>query len=112
MFAGTSPSRIAKKKWFRNQKIAIAIRNLEPVNEELISADQELQKRNGLHLEQCKEILYRLPVGIYTCNAEGYIELYNEAAVRLWGRAPEAGKEMWCGSWKIYNTDGTLLPHD
>src|SRR5689334_6504243 len=71
---------------------------------------QELQ--NGLQIDHCKEILYKLPVGVYTCNAEGYIELYNEAAVQLWGRTPEAGKEKWCGSWKMYNTDGTLLPHD
>jgi PAS domain S-box-containing protein len=79
---------------------------MKSVNEELIS-----QKYNDLHIEQFKEILYRLPVCVYTCDAEGYIEMYNDAAVQFWGRTPKPG-EKWCGSWKLYNTDGTFLPHD
>ena len=31
----------------------------------------------------------------------------------LWGREPEIGKDLWCGSWKIYEPDGiTPLPLD
>jgi len=58
-----------------------------------------------------RDLIQGSPVGIYTCNAEGDIELYNETAVKLWGRKPEAGKDKWCGSWKMYNADGTFLPH-
>jgi PAS domain S-box-containing protein len=50
-----------------------------------------------------------LPVAIYTCNNVGYIESYNPAAVRLWGREPEAGRELWCGSWKIFKTNGAPM---
>ncbi len=57
-----------------------------------------------------KELINKLPVAVYTCNAEGYIESFNEAAVNLWGRTPDLGKDMWCGSWKIYKTDGSYLP--
>jgi len=32
--------------------------------------------------------------------------------VKLWRRAPEPGKDKWCGSWNMYNADGTLLPHE
>ncbi len=42
----------------------------------------------------------------------GRITLYNQAAVTLWGRDPEVGKDLWCGSWKIYRPDGTPLPLD
>ncbi|MDB5023703.1 MAG: domain S-box protein [Mucilaginibacter sp.] len=53
-----------------------------------------------------------LPVAFYTCNRQGYITSYNHAAVKLWGREPALGKDMWCGSWKIFNPDGTELPLD
>ena len=59
-----------------------------------------------------RELIYGSPVGIYTCNAEGEIEMYNETAERLWGRKPIAGTDKWCGSWKMYDPDGTLIPHD
>ena len=48
---------------------------------------------------------------IYTCNKMGFITTYNKAAVNLWGREPEVNKDLWCGSWKIYNKDGSDLPH-
>ncbi len=56
------------------------------------------------------ELIEGLPVAIYRCDADGYVLVYNKAAVELWGRAPEIGKELWCGSWKIFKTDGTPLP--
>ncbi len=56
------------------------------------------------------QLLQALPAAVYTCDADGYIQLYNKAAVELWGREPIAGKDQWCGSWKIYRMDGTLLP--
>jgi len=55
---------------------------------------------NGMHL------LESLPAAIYTCDTEGRITFYNEAAADLWGRAPEIGKDLWCGSWKIFDTSG------
>ena len=78
------------------------------------NTDITLQK-NDEKLVKEKEAMYRglvysLPSAIYTCNAEGYIELYNEAAAKLWGRRPEIGKELWCGSMEIFRTDGSPLP--
>ena len=60
----------------------------------------------------CRELIEGLPAAIYTCDAEGRITFYNNAAAELWGRKPIIGKDLWCGSWKIYRTDGTLLPLD
>jgi len=61
---------------------------------------------------QHMDLLQALPLAVYATDAEGWITFYNEAAVALWGRSPVLGRERWCGSWRIYRTDGTLLPHD
>lgn len=58
------------------------------------------------------ELIEGLPAAIYTCDVQGIITFYNEAAVELWGRRPEIGRDIWCGSWKIFRTDGTRLPLD
>ena len=58
------------------------------------------------------QLLQALPAAVYTCDANGYIQLYNKAAVELWGREPLAGKDKWCGSWKLYKPDGSPLPLD
>jgi len=58
------------------------------------------------------DIMARLPAAVYTCDKNGYITFYNKAAATLWGREPEIGRDMWCGSWKIYRPDGTHLPLD
>jgi PAS domain S-box-containing protein len=59
-----------------------------------------------------RNLIFGLPVALYTCDADGYIQLYNDAAVKLWGRSPEIGKDLWCGSWKIFRTSGESLPLD
>ena len=53
-----------------------------------------------------------LPAAIYMTDAEGRITYYNEAAVQMSGRRPELGQHKWCVSWKLFNFDGTPLPHD
>jgi PAS domain S-box-containing protein len=54
-----------------------------------------------------------LPVGIYECDRHGVIVRYNRRAAELWGRAPKPGDpaERYCGSLRMYRTDGTVLPH-
>ena len=58
------------------------------------------------------ELLDRLPVAVYTTDAEGRITYFNEAAAEFWGHRPEVGTDKWCGSWKLYWPDGEVLPHD
>jgi PAS domain S-box-containing protein len=58
------------------------------------------------------EILDLLPAAVYICDAEGIIRYYNRRAAELWGRSPDVGEEMWCGSFRILRPDGTPLPHD
>jgi PAS domain S-box-containing protein len=51
---------------------------------------------------QYRTLIQNLPVAVYTCDEFGYIQLYNKAAVELWGRKPVPGDEQWCGSWKSF----------
>lgn len=52
-----------------------------------------------------------LGVALYTTDADGRITYYNEAAAQLWGRHPELGEE-WCGSWRLFWSDGRPMEHD
>lgn len=61
--------------------------------------------------KQYLDLIQNLPVAIYTVNSKGEILLYNKAAIVLWGREPQIKKEKWCGSWKIQNTEGSVIPH-
>jgi PAS domain S-box-containing protein len=49
------------------------------------------------------------PVAIYTCDRDGYVTSFNEAAALLWGREPEIGKDLY-GCWNIYYPDGRPMP--
>lgn len=63
--------------------------------------------------ELYKKLIYGLPVAFYTIDEHGVLTLYNEAAAELWGRHPQIGKDKWCGSWKIFESDGfTEVPLD
>lgn len=56
------------------------------------------------------EFLNALPAAVYTCNTFGFVTSCNEAAVKLWGRQPVIGKDLWYVSCKLYHLDGTPLP--
>ena len=63
--------------------------------------------------EKYRKLIHVLPAAVYTTDKNGIITLYNKAAAELWGRKPEIGKDIWCGSWKILDASGTIvLPHD
>jgi len=55
-----------------------------------------------------------LPGAVYVCAADGQVIRYNQTAAELWGRAPKVGdpSERFCGSFRLYQTDGAWLPHD
>jgi PAS domain S-box-containing protein len=58
------------------------------------------------------QLINNLPAAVYTCDINGYLTYYNQAAVQLWGRIPEIGKDVWCGSWRIYYLDGSPMSLD
>lgn len=58
-----------------------------------------------------RRFLDALGVAVYTADAEGRITYFNNAAADLWGRRPELGEE-WCGSWRLFWSDGRPMRHD
>lgn len=72
----------------------------------------EYQKRFGESERSYRNLMETMAVAVYTCDLEGRVNFHNDAAVSLWGRKPELGVELWCGSHKMYTLDGTWMPHD
>lgn len=54
-----------------------------------------------------------IPGAVYLCDADGWLVRYNREAVALWGQDPaQHGPQRFCGSQRLYLTDGTSLPHE
>lgn len=47
-----------------------------------------------------------LPLPFYTTDTAGRVTSFNRAAAELWGREPSLGHDLWCGSWRIFSSDG------
>jgi signal transduction histidine kinase len=60
-----------------------------------------------------KNLIEVLPAAVYVCNLEGVVVAFNRRATELWGRTPKPGDtdEKFCGSHKLYRSDGTHMPH-
>lgn len=71
---------------------------------------KEVENSARKERERYRQLVESLPVAVYTCDREGRLEVFNEAAVKLWGRTPQIGTDMWCGSYRVYRADGTPLP--
>lgn len=59
-----------------------------------------------------RSVLNALPVPVYTTDAEGGVTYWNRACADFAGREPQLGEDRWCVTWRIYTTDGDILPHD
>ncbi len=60
------------------------------------------------------QLIDLLPVAAYLCEApSGRLLRFNRRAVELWGREPQLGDtaEVYCGSVRLYDLDGKLIPH-
>ena len=62
--------------------------------------------------ERFRTLFASAPMGVFACDRNAVIEHCNQRAVELWGREPECGVERYCGSVKLWQPDGTLLPHE
>lgn len=57
-----------------------------------------------------RQVVQGLPAAVYTCDAAGRVQLYNDAAIDLWGQSPAIGESSWCGSCRLFRSDGTPVP--
>lgn len=72
-------------------------------------AEETLETRDHVIRE-----LPLFPAAVCVCDQSGAVQLYNRAAVELWGCEPpdpDAGR-YFCGSHRLYYPDGTPMPHD
>jgi PAS domain S-box-containing protein len=55
----------------------------------------------------------QLPFAVYICDRNGLVLRYNRRAAELWGRSPKLrdSNERFCGSYRMFRPDGSLLPH-
>jgi two-component system, chemotaxis family, CheB/CheR fusion protein len=70
---------------------------------------QKILETSGAYLRQ---LVKGLPAAVYSCDASGHINFYNDAALKVWGRVPDLGKDQWCGSYRLYKPDGSPLALD
>ena len=77
--------------------------------DDIINAAVEAARQASPSMES---VLDELPAPIYTTDAEGRITFFNRACIGFAGRTPVVGEDRWCVTWKLYNEDGTPLPHD
>ncbi len=68
-----------------------------------------LMERREQWLGEWETLVNSLPAAIYMCDTLGHVTFYNQAAAELWGRHPRLGNDLWCGSWKIFQPNGTPL---
>lgn len=59
-----------------------------------------------------RNLIAGLPFPIFSCDKQGYIQIFNDAVVELFGQEPHAGKDSWCGPWKKLNRDGQPIPEE
>jgi PAS domain S-box-containing protein len=77
-----------------------------------ITERKEVQLKLQQSEQRLQELLAAIPAAIYTTDAAGRVTYFNQAAVDLAGRTPVLGSDEWCVTWKLYNPDGTPLPHN
>lgn len=72
--------------------------------------DEALRKSD----ERYRVLFDLSPVAVYSIDASGVIQEFNRVASELWGREPASGDtdERFCGSFKMFRTDGTFMPHE
>ncbi len=66
------------------------------------TADRKAFQREQL----MRELIETIPAAVYTCDEFGYIQLYNRAATKIWGREPVNGHEQWIGAWRLFDENG------
>ena len=78
------------------------------------AASRAIGLREDDHVFELPARLFeQLPFAVYVCDRDGLVLRYNRRAAELWGRSPKLGdpNERFCGSYRMFRPDGSLLPH-
>jgi PAS domain S-box-containing protein len=79
-----------------------------------ITERKEVEEKLRESEERFRTLFELGPVAVYSCDASGVIQDFNGRATELWGREPVLGDtdERFCGSFKLFRSDGSLMPHE
>ncbi|WP_198000122.1 PAS domain S-box protein [Gimesia alba] len=83
-----------------------------------VAIDITLKKQNEKQLLESREtirhLMDALPVATYTCDNDGLITYYNQAAIEFWERTPYLNNpnDRYCGSFKLLDAEGkSTMPY-
>jgi PAS domain-containing protein len=64
--------------------------------------------------ERYRTLFDLCPAAVYSCDTSGVILKFNRHAAELWGRVPAIGDidGRFCGSFKLFRSDGSFMPHE
>lgn len=62
--------------------------------------------------DELQASLDALAAPVYLTDADGWVTFFNRACADFAGREPQAGRDRWCVTWKLYTEAGDFLPHD
>jgi PAS domain S-box-containing protein len=95
--------------WDSEQRRSLNVNEQQAVTE----PDFAFDLREEQPLELPARLFEQLPFAMYVCDSDGLVVRYNRRAAELWGRTPKLGdpNERFCGSYRMFRPDGSLLPH-
>jgi PAS domain S-box-containing protein len=81
-----------------------------PLNpEHIVGVAVEAARRGG---DMLAAVLDRIPAAVYLTDADGLVTHFNRACADFAGRQPEAMRDRWCVTLRLYDDAGTYLPHE
>ena len=80
--------------------------------------DRERERRLAEETLETRDTMFRelplFPAAVCVCDQFGSVELYNRAAVELWGCEPPDphASRQFCGAYQLFHPDGVPMPHN
>ncbi len=80
--------------------------------------EREMKRRLAEETLETRDTMFRelplFPAAVCVCNQFGAVELYNRAAVELWGCEPPDphASRHFCGAYELFYPDGAAMPHN
>ena len=98
----------------QSEHIALQLEETARAKERALQAQQILNRALNESEARYRALFDFGPVAVYSCDASGVIDNFNRRAAELWGRTPAQGDtdERFCGSFKMFRSDGSFMPHE
>jgi signal transduction histidine kinase len=109
-------SLLADQREANGQMVRTTIRAQELMDQAMVALARAEALTNELResQERYRTLFDLCPAAVYSCDASGVIQNFNQHAADLWGREPALGDtdERFCGSFKLFRPDGSFMPHE